>query len=58
MSTRNWVNLQTLGCQPIMPKNLPDHRYFNMGQIISPQDPHNGHDVNGRHARTTREERQ
>ena len=25
MSTCNWLDLQTLGSQPIMPKNLPDH---------------------------------
>jgi hypothetical protein len=26
MSTCNRLDLQTLGSQPIMPKNLPDHR--------------------------------
>jgi hypothetical protein len=26
MSTCNWLDLQTLGSQPIMPKNLPKHR--------------------------------
>jgi hypothetical protein len=26
MSTYNQLDLQTLGSQPIMPKNLPDHR--------------------------------
>jgi hypothetical protein len=25
MSTCNWLELQTLGSQPVMPKNLPDH---------------------------------
>ena len=25
MSTCNWLDLQTLGSQPIMPKNLSDH---------------------------------
>ena len=25
MSTYNWLDLQTLGSQSIMPKNLPDH---------------------------------
>ena len=25
MSTCNWLGLQTLGYQPVMPKNLPDH---------------------------------
>ena len=25
MSTCNWLDLQTLGSQPVMPKNLPDH---------------------------------
>ena len=25
MSTCNWLNLQTLGSQPVMPKNFPDH---------------------------------
>jgi hypothetical protein len=25
MSTCNWLDLQTLGSQPIMPKNLPEH---------------------------------
>ena len=25
MSTCNWLDLQTLGSQPIMPKNLPNH---------------------------------
>jgi hypothetical protein len=25
MSTCNWLDLQTLGSQPIIPKNLPDH---------------------------------
>jgi hypothetical protein len=25
MSTWNWWDLQTLGSQPLMPKNLPDH---------------------------------
>ena len=25
MSTCNWLDLQTLGSQPIMPKNLPGH---------------------------------
>ena len=25
MSTCNRLNLQTLGSQPVMPKNLPDH---------------------------------
>ena len=25
MSTCNWLDLQTLGSQPIMPKNLPHH---------------------------------
>ena len=24
MSTCNWLDLQTLGSEPIMPKNLPD----------------------------------
>ena len=27
MSTCNRLDLQTLGSQPIMPKNLPDHRH-------------------------------
>ena len=26
MSTCNWLDLQTLGSPPVMPKNLPDHR--------------------------------
>ena len=25
MSTCNWLDLQILGSQPVMPKNLPDH---------------------------------
>ena len=25
MLTYNWLDLQTLGSQPIMPKNLPNH---------------------------------
>ena len=25
MSTCNWLDLQTLGSQPVMPKNLPNH---------------------------------
>ena len=25
LSTCNWLDLQTLGFQPLMPKNLPDH---------------------------------
>jgi hypothetical protein len=25
MSTCNWLHLQTLESQPVMPKNLPDH---------------------------------
>ena len=25
MSTCNWLDLQTIGSQPVMPKNLPDH---------------------------------
>ena len=29
MSTRNQLDLQTLGSQPIMPKNLPDHTAHN-----------------------------
>jgi hypothetical protein len=27
MSTCNRLDLGTLGCQPIRPKNLPDHRF-------------------------------
>ena len=27
MWTCNWLDLQTLGYQPVMPKNLPDHWY-------------------------------
>ena len=32
MSTYNWLDLQTLGSQPVMPKNLPDH-WWRLGLI-------------------------
>jgi hypothetical protein len=28
MSTCNWLDLQTLGSQPVMPTNLPDHWWW------------------------------
>ena len=34
MSTCNWLDLQTLGSQPVMPKNLPDH-YTSLSQVPS-----------------------
>ena len=43
MSTYNWLDLQTLGSQPIMPKNLPDHclrgrilSLSSFGKLIAP----------------------
>jgi hypothetical protein len=38
MSTCNRLDLQTLGSQPIMPKNLPEHCYTlpsNMHRILT-----------------------
>ena len=39
MSTCNRLDLQTLGSQPIMPKNLPDHcsgyQYWCLPQILN-----------------------
>ena len=34
MSTCNWLDLQALGSQPIMPRNLYDHRVRWMGRIL------------------------
>ena len=34
MSTCNRLDLQTLGSQPIMPKNLPDHRHTQCSPFI------------------------
>ena len=36
-TTCNWLDLQTLGSQPIMPKNLPDH-WTDHVQKSSPMD--------------------
>ena len=36
-TTCNWLDLQTLGSQPIMPKNLPDH-WTDYVQKSSPMD--------------------
>jgi hypothetical protein len=33
MSTYNQLKLQTLGCQPVMPKNLPNH--CTLEEIVS-----------------------
>ena len=41
MSTCNWLDLQTLGSQLVMPKNLPDHcsrhrhGHFNIGHDLT-----------------------
>ena len=34
MSTCNRLDLQTLGSQPIMPKNLPDH-WIDMPNLVT-----------------------
>jgi hypothetical protein len=34
MSTCNRLDLQTLGSQPIMPKNLPDHCFRPLGKHL------------------------
>ena len=42
MSTCNRLDLQTLGSQPVMPKNLPDHcgkgNKYGSGRILSTAD--------------------
>ena len=41
MSTCNWLDLQALGSQPVMPKNLPDHCNTTLadGAIAQPTGP-------------------
>ena len=34
MSTCNRLDLQTLGSQPITPKNLPDHTWKHLGSQL------------------------
>ena len=34
MSTYNWLDLQTLGSQLVMPKNLPDHWVGSTGGTL------------------------
>jgi hypothetical protein len=34
MSTCNWLDLQTPGSQPIMPKNLPKHRLRSRVSVV------------------------
>ena len=38
MSTSNRLDLETLGSQPLMPKNLPDHYTYHVGEWTFP--PH------------------
>ena len=40
MSTFNRLDLQTLGSQPVRPKNLPDHCYEYHGHLIIGIAPH------------------
>ena len=37
MSTCNWLDLQTLGSQPVVPNNLPDHWFEPQPQVRSLQ---------------------
>ena len=36
MSTCNRLDLQTLGCRPIMPKNVPDHWFDGVAEHGEP----------------------
>ena len=47
MSTSNRLDLETLGSQPLMPKNLPDHYTYHVGEWTFP--PHSQFNPQPRH---------